>query len=214
MTSELADAVKCALAAAYREVAEWADPKESEALLKMASAVEALDEHAACCPVCEETTCDDSCPLAQVRSRWQEPACAGKDFEHHERGEVGGELGDRWRCPDCGGTGSFEATFAKFLALLPQLERLQEHMLDREAVFLLPSDATPGLFGQCFGRDVYRMRGLRGPMIALGAGQLDIEGSRMIAAGLVFDVGRDLLPPSAIRVTVRSACDRKPSEPA
>ena len=44
--------VKRALAAAYREIAEWADPSESDALLKMAAGAEALSEDDICCPVC------------------------------------------------------------------------------------------------------------------------------------------------------------------
>lgn len=91
---------------------------------------------------------------------------------HHERTEILGELPFRWRCPDCGDTGDFRETFAVLAALRPQLDQLQRQMLDQGAVFVLPSDATPGLFGQCFGRDVYRMGGIKEPMIALPASQL------------------------------------------
>lgn len=77
-----------------------------------------------------------------------------------------------WMCPDCGDTGTLKATFAVLYALLPQLHHLQRQMLDQGAVFVLPSDATPGLLGQCFGRDVYRLGGIREPMIALPASQI------------------------------------------
>ena len=106
------------------------------------------------------------------------PACRGKDFEHHERTEVGehhdGTLAlGRWRCPDCGDSGWLEAINTRLVALVPALYRLQEQMLDRDAVFLLPSDATPGLFGQFYGRPLYRVQGIDQPLIALGAEVLD-----------------------------------------
>src|ERR1700722_16759457 len=110
--------------------------------------------------------------MAETCGKVQEPGavkCAGKAFEHHERTEILGEFAYRWRCPDCGDTGTLEDTFAKLLALRPELYHLQQQMLDRGAVFLLPSDATPGLLGQCFGLDVYRLGGIKEPMIALPA---------------------------------------------
>lgn len=98
------------------------------------------------------------------------PACKGKDFEHHERPGVDQEKGwpGAWRCPDCGDTGTFEASLRKLLDLQPLLYRLQEQMLDTDAVFLVPSDATPGEHGTCFGHPVYRVRGIDRPLIALG----------------------------------------------
>jgi hypothetical protein len=101
------------------------------------------------------------------------PACKGKDFEHHERTEVdendeGLHLVWRWRCPACGDRGSMEAINTKLVALIPALYRLTEQMLDRGAVFLLPSDATPGPFGQVYGRPLFRVQGLDRPVIALG----------------------------------------------
>jgi hypothetical protein len=63
--------VKRAVAAAFRQAAEW-DGIFGDSLLATARAVEALtEENDVCCPVCEETTCDDGCPLAPVRNRWQ-----------------------------------------------------------------------------------------------------------------------------------------------
>jgi hypothetical protein len=32
-------------------------------------ATQSTDSLAMCCPVCEETTCDEGCPLAEVRAR-------------------------------------------------------------------------------------------------------------------------------------------------
>ncbi len=67
--------VRRSLAAAYRKLAEWSEEQQAEALLGMAAEVEALTEdNDTCCPVCQETTCDDGCPLAPVRNRWQEDA--------------------------------------------------------------------------------------------------------------------------------------------
>jgi hypothetical protein len=99
-------------------------------------------------------------------------ACAGKAYEHHERTEILGEFAYRWRCPDCGDTGTLEETVAKLYAMRPELYRLQDQMLGQAAVFVLPSEATPGLLGQCFGRDVYRLGGIKEPMIALPAAQI------------------------------------------
>jgi len=97
--------------------------------------------------------------------------CAGKGYEHHETTTV---LSDgRWECPACGGTGTFEAMFGVLLALQPQLYHLKEQMLDQGAVFLLPSEATPGRLGSVFGEyDVYRLGGITKPMIALPASQI------------------------------------------
>ncbi len=101
-------------------------------------------------------------------------ACAGKDFEHHERTEAdendeGMHLPWRWRCPACGTRGSLETINTRLIALVPMLYRLKEQMLDRDAVFLLPSDATPGKMGQFHGHDLYRVQGISEPMIALRA---------------------------------------------
>lgn len=101
------------------------------------------------------------------------PACKGKAFEHHERTEVdendeGVHLLWRWRCPVCGDSGSLDALKDRLIALVPALYRLKEQMLDRDAVFLLPSDATPGEMGQFYGRPLFRVQGIDRPLIALG----------------------------------------------
>jgi hypothetical protein len=105
--------------------------------------------------------------------------CAGKAYEHHERTEVLDGLAGQpwrpqeWRCLDCGDTGTFEAVFAVLLALQPQLYHLKKQMLDQGALVLLPSDATPGRLGSVFGGyGVYRLGGIKEPMIALPAAQL------------------------------------------
>lgn len=107
------------------------------------------------------------------------PACHGKDFEHHERTEVdkndeGLHLAWRWRCPACGDSGSIETLNTRLIALVPALYRLREQMLDRDAVFLLPSDATPGPFGQFYGRPLFRVQGIDRPLIALGAEVIEV----------------------------------------
>lgn len=60
------------VAATLRYAAEFADwGKQRDDMLSVAARVEALTaENDDCCPVCEETTCDDGCPLAAIRARW------------------------------------------------------------------------------------------------------------------------------------------------
>lgn len=67
--------VIAATAATFRYLAGWFGTEEQRAeLYGMAEAVEALTpENDMSCPVCEETTCDDGCPLAPVRNRRAEP---------------------------------------------------------------------------------------------------------------------------------------------
>jgi hypothetical protein len=71
------DPVVAAVAATLRHVAEWGlafdnGPARSE-LMDLARQVEALEQaDDFCCPVCEEVVCDDGCPLAEVRRRFQE----------------------------------------------------------------------------------------------------------------------------------------------
>jgi hypothetical protein len=114
------------------------------------------------------------------------PRCAGLDFEQHERTEPGGGLTYRWRCPDCGDTGSIETVLAKLLGLHPLLDRLQEQMLDRGVAFLLPSDASPGHLGQCFGRPVFRVPGISQPMIAITATGADVTVGKALAARIDY----------------------------
>jgi hypothetical protein len=97
------------------------------------------------------------------------PPCAGKGFEHHETTEFPGRYRYEWRCPACGDAGTIKNAMEPLILLVPNLRRLQMQQLDKGAVFLLPSDATPGILGQFFGCDVYRAPGLPGPMIAIPA---------------------------------------------
>lgn len=96
-------------------------------------------------------------------------ACRGKDFEHHEQPRIGEDAlwPGRWTCPDCGDAGSFGDTNSKLAGLVPLLHLLQREMLDRDAVFMVPSIATPGLLGTFYGRPLYRVQGIPGPMVAL-----------------------------------------------
>jgi hypothetical protein len=60
--------VKRTLAAAYRQAATWIDnPADMQVLHALADAVEAFEPGDACCPCCEEVTCDTGCPLEPVR---------------------------------------------------------------------------------------------------------------------------------------------------
>lgn len=61
--------IKRTTAAAYRQVAGWiGNPGEAGLAASIADQVEAFDGTAACCPCCQETTCDDGCPLAPLRT--------------------------------------------------------------------------------------------------------------------------------------------------
>ncbi len=119
--------------------------------------------------------------MAESSGKDQEPGvvtCAGKAYEHHERTEVdendeGLHLLGRWRCPACGDSGSLETLNSRLVALVPALCRLREQRLDRDAVFLLPSDATPGRMGDFYGRPLFRVQGIDRPLIALGAEVMD-----------------------------------------
>lgn len=65
------DPVIVATAAAFRQAAELVHDSASTLLCDIASKVDGLtEENDMCCPVCEETTCDETCPLAPVRTRW------------------------------------------------------------------------------------------------------------------------------------------------
>lgn len=54
------------VAATLRSIADWFSPAERDLLQTTAEQVE-LDWDGTCCPVCEETTCDNGCPLSGVR---------------------------------------------------------------------------------------------------------------------------------------------------
>lgn len=68
--------IKAAVSATLREVAEWGlafqstlDEPAREELRGVADRVDALDRDDTICPVCEEATCDEGCPLEEVRRR-------------------------------------------------------------------------------------------------------------------------------------------------
>jgi hypothetical protein len=64
--------VKRALAAAYRQQAEWTDDSVAQREFNdLAGQVEAVDGTETCCPCCQEVTCDAGCPLEPVRSDHQ-----------------------------------------------------------------------------------------------------------------------------------------------
>jgi hypothetical protein len=143
--------------------------------------------------------------MTESSRKEQEPgaiACAGKGYEHHESSTVRGD--GRWECPACGGTGTFEAVFGALRALQPQLYHLRMEMLDQGAVFLLPSDATPGRLGSVFGHyDVYRLTGITEPMIALPASQISRLTMPRIALGPIAVL--DALTGEQVRIVPRSA---------
>jgi hypothetical protein len=70
------DPVARACAATFQYLAEWFGSEGQMAELgKLARDVAALtQENDMCCPVCQEVTCDEGCPLEPVRSRWQKAA--------------------------------------------------------------------------------------------------------------------------------------------
>lgn len=59
--------VVATVAATLRTAAEWLSGAEHELLLQIAKDAEHGWEDA-CCPLCEEVTCDDGCPLSTVRA--------------------------------------------------------------------------------------------------------------------------------------------------
>lgn len=70
----MSDEVINAVAATFREIAEWGLAYDTgparDDMLEIARKVDLLkDEDDFCCPVCEEVTCDEGCPLEAVRQR-------------------------------------------------------------------------------------------------------------------------------------------------
>lgn len=61
--------VKRTLVLFSMQVASWLEAGEATALLAVAREVRDFDGSQACCPCCQETTCDDDCPLAPIRNR-------------------------------------------------------------------------------------------------------------------------------------------------
>lgn len=54
--------------ATLRTAAEWMERDTDRAMMLEAAERAELDWDGACCPVCEEVTCDDGCPLNRVRT--------------------------------------------------------------------------------------------------------------------------------------------------
>lgn len=73
------ETTKAAVAATFRYITEWGLAYERETAAKaaddfrhIADEIDNLDpERDVCCPVCQEVTCDDHCPLAPVRNGGQ-----------------------------------------------------------------------------------------------------------------------------------------------
>lgn len=66
----LARAAQIATAATLRQLASWSphnEPDSEQEWLDLASQVEGLESGWAC-PMCQEVTCDDDCPLEPVRA--------------------------------------------------------------------------------------------------------------------------------------------------
>jgi hypothetical protein len=61
-------AIIAATAATLRQVAGWGCEIPGDELIAVADLVLALSHDEICCPVCEETECDEDCALAPVRS--------------------------------------------------------------------------------------------------------------------------------------------------
>lgn len=67
--------IKRALAAAYRQQTGWTDDSAAQREFRdLAAQVEAFEPGDACCPCCQEVTCDAGCPLEPVRKAAQEVA--------------------------------------------------------------------------------------------------------------------------------------------
>jgi len=99
----------------------------------------------------------------------ERPPCAGKGFEHHERTvPYGMTLQSSWQCPACDDIG-FLGNDTRWLweKVGAGLLRLKEEALADRATVLLPSQASPGLFGEFMGFPVYRVQGIDKPMIAI-----------------------------------------------
>lgn len=61
-----ADPTAATVAATLRTIAGWFDAEQRQQLRDVAEDVE-LDPLGACCPLCQEVTCDEGCPLQSVR---------------------------------------------------------------------------------------------------------------------------------------------------
>jgi hypothetical protein len=112
--------------------------------------------------------------------------CAGLDFEHHEHTEMLDNGG--WHCQACGESALFGTarTLGTLMTMVPLLHRLQEQLLADQAVWLLPSIATPGPLGSFYGRPVYRVHGVERPLIALSSRAVDVAAGKDLAARIDF----------------------------
>lgn len=68
-------------AAALRTAAEWFSGDDRDTMRGVADDTERAWD-GACCPVCEEVTCDEGCPLEHVRAALEEK---GRREEHERR---------------------------------------------------------------------------------------------------------------------------------
>lgn len=75
MTEDQQALVRATVSATLRTVAEWGlafqstpDRPARDELRDIAEQVDRLERDEACCPVCEEVTCDEDCPLAGIRT--------------------------------------------------------------------------------------------------------------------------------------------------
>jgi hypothetical protein len=104
-------------------------------------------------------------PAGPVKVRLVTSSCEGKTFEHHERVVSTGDIAT-WRCSACGTTGDFTEPNERLVALIPQILAIREKM-NCDPVILLPSDSPPGLVGQFYLCEVYRVQGIEQPLVAL-----------------------------------------------
>lgn len=75
MTEEQKALIRATVSATLRTIAEWGMEFPSgrksarDELFEIAQQVDGLEPDEMCCPVCEEVTCDEGCPLAPVRAQ-------------------------------------------------------------------------------------------------------------------------------------------------
>ncbi len=68
---EAVELIRATTAKTLRAVASWGQVPQED-IYAVAKQVEA-GWLGMCCPVCEETRCDEGCPLAPVRPTWEDP---------------------------------------------------------------------------------------------------------------------------------------------
>ena len=92
--------------------------------------------------------------------------CAGKTFEHHGHLDWIGDEPGRWRCAECGTEGDYRDANEHLMQLIPRIDAVRAAM-NLDPVLLLPSDSPPKRLGQFMGCDLYRVRGIDRPLVAL-----------------------------------------------